>query len=140
HGIFNSLLGKASRGRVPSMNLTFRPDTSSRTILKRYILHEFGHALGLIHEHQSPSRDFRWDEQAVIDWFRQNVGWNEEKVRQQVLTPFLTGTTSNTQFDPQSIMLYPLYPGWASSGLVTAWNDDLSDTDKRFIAELYPRA
>jgi hypothetical protein len=137
YGIYNSFLGRASRGRVPSMNLIFPPGTTDRSILKRYILHEFGHALGLIHEHQSPARDFRWNEQAVLDWFRQYVGWDEDVVRSQVLTPYLTATTSNTEFDPRSIMLYPIYTGWASSGLVTGWNDELSDTDRRFIADLY---
>jgi hypothetical protein len=37
-------------------------------------------------------------------------------------------------------MLYPIYPGWVTSGLVTGWNDELSDTDRRFIRELYPRS
>ena len=31
------------------------------------ILHEFGHALGLIHEHQSPaSGGFEWDREEVL--------------------------------------------------------------------------
>lgn len=139
YGLYNSFIGQASRGRVPSMNLVFPPGTTDERVLKRYILHEFGHALGLIHEHQGPGRDFRWNERAVIDWFRTHVGWDEEMVRQQVLIPYETKTTSNTRFDSQSIMLYPVYAGWASSGLVTGWNDDLSDTDRKFIGELYPR-
>jgi serralysin len=137
YGIYNSFIGQASRGRVPSMNLTFPPGTSDPAVLRRYILHEFGHALGLIHEHQSPGRDFAWNERAVIDWFRQYLGWGEQMVRQQVLEPYLTQTTTNTAFDPRSVMLYPIYPGWASTGLVTGWNDDLSETDKRLIARLY---
>jgi hypothetical protein len=139
YGIYNSFLGQASRGRVPSMNLIFPPHTSSRVVLKRYILHEFGHALGLIHEHQSPGVDFSWNEKEVIEWFDRHVGWDEEMVRRQVLTPYVTSSTSNTRFDPKSIMLYPIYPGWASSGVVTTWNDDLSETDRSFIANLYHR-
>ena len=139
HGIYNSFIGQASRGRVPSMNLAFPPGTTDLSILRRYILHEFGHALGLIHEHQSPGRGFAWNEQVVLDWFRDHVGWDEAEVREQVLTPWLTETITNTTFDPQSIMLYPIQPGWASGGLVTGWNDDLSDEDRRFIASLYPK-
>ena len=35
---------------------------------ERPILHEFGHALGLAHEHQNPAitSTIRWDETAVI--------------------------------------------------------------------------
>ncbi len=140
YGVYNSLVGKASRGRVPSMNLTFPPGTTDEVVLRRYILHEFGHALGLIHEHQSPALDFHWNERVVLDWFHERVGWDEDMVRAQVLTPYQTETTTNTQFDPRSIMLYPIYPGWASSGRVTGWNNDLSDTDRLFIGTLYPKA
>jgi hypothetical protein len=139
-GIYNSWLGQASRGHVPSMNLIFPPHTEDPTILKRYILHEFGHALGLIHEHQSPAVDFQWNEPAVIDWFDQYAGWDEETVRKEVLKPYVTATTSNTRFDPRSIMVYPIYPGWVMSGLTVPWNNELSDTDKRFITQLYPRS
>src|SRR4051794_34511930 len=38
YGIYNSLLGQAARGSVPSMNLIFPPNTTSREVLTRYIL------------------------------------------------------------------------------------------------------
>src|SRR5262249_42130743 len=59
-----STIGTLSRKQDPSMNLQFFgvdqplygngqpvPEATMRTI----ILHEFGHALGLLHEHQSPN-------------------------------------------------------------------------------------
>ena len=32
----------------------------------RVVLHEFGHALGLIHEHQNPADGIEWDNLVVI--------------------------------------------------------------------------
>ena len=32
----------------------------------RVVLHEFGHALGCIHEHQAPAGGILWDQQRVM--------------------------------------------------------------------------
>ena len=62
YGTYSSYLGTDSRrfsrtGR-PSMYLVFDPDDANNTDqeFQRVILHEFGHALGLIHEHMRPDR------------------------------------------------------------------------------------
>ena len=50
------------------------------------------------------------------------------------------GPQRPSEFDPQSIMIYP-YPGtWVRSGLGTEWNNALSSLDKIYIAsrECYP--
>ncbi len=50
----------------PTMNYGWLTPDSTDDELRRVVLHEFGHALGLIHEHQSPNRPISWSRAAVI--------------------------------------------------------------------------
>lgn len=121
------------RYRNRSMNLVLagRPPHMQR----RRILHEFGHALGLAHEHRSPTANIRWNEQEVIKAYK-NV-WPPEKVRRQVLNRLDETQTHFTAFDPASIMLYPIPQKWNYNGFERGWNTQLSEMDKKFIGTLY---
>ncbi|KAF8950586.1 hypothetical protein BDZ97DRAFT_1180623 [Flammula alnicola] len=50
------------------------------------ILHEFGHTLGLMHEHQSPLRGNKitLKESAVLQFYERTQGWSEQEVREQI--------------------------------------------------------
>ncbi|MGH7807127.1 MAG: M12 family metallopeptidase [Thermodesulfobacteriota bacterium] len=104
--------------------------------------HEFGHAIGLGHEHQNPAGGIEWNEEVVI---RELSGppnfWSPEQTRFNVLEKYKADQIRGTQFDPDSIMLY-FFPGrWTTSGIGTKANEVLSGIDKAFIAsgEAYPR-
>lgn len=68
---------------IPTMNFE---DLRSRTKKKQraFVLHEFGHAIGFTHEHQSPSgkcnKEFRWeDEKGYIPTFDKKNGFVKDK-------------------------------------------------------------
>jgi hypothetical protein len=42
------------------------------------ILHEFGHALGCIHEHQTEGARIPWNEGKVYAYFRDHYGWSRD--------------------------------------------------------------
>ena len=104
--------------------------------------HEFGHAIGLAHEHQNPAGGIQWNEEVVI---RSLAGppnfWDEAKARHNVLRKYSADQVNGTKFDPDSIMLYFFPAEWTLNGIATKANEVLSDLDKSFIAgaKMYPK-
>ncbi|MBX2930455.1 MAG: hypothetical protein KF781_00755 [Chitinophagaceae bacterium] len=106
--------------------------------LKRTVLHEFGHALGLIHEHMSPVSGIQWDSAAV--YARKGMmGWSKEMTNYQLFRKYNVSYTNGTQYDPKSIMHYPISPWETKNRYYVDWNDELSEGDKTLIAALYPK-
>ena len=121
----------------PTMNLGWLKPETAETEYRRVVLHEFGHALGLLHEHLSPVADIPWDEEKVIAYYRRTNGWNETYIRSNVLA--IPPSDKFTDFDTLSIMLYPVPRELTKGGYEIPWqNSELSETDKKFIAEIYP--
>jgi hypothetical protein len=104
--------------------------------------HEFGHAIGLAHEHQNPAGGIQWNEQVVIsELAKPPNSWDEEMVRHNVLEKYSVDQIKGTKFDPDSIMLYFFPASWTLNGIGTKENDVLSSMDKEFIAgaQMYPK-
>jgi len=105
------------------------------------VLHEFGHAIGLAHEHQNPAGGILWDEQAVIrDLSGPPNFWDDVTIRHNVLSKYTHDQINGTEFDPKSIMLYSFPAAWTRNGFHTEPNDDLSSLDEMFVAgqKMYP--
>jgi hypothetical protein len=116
----------------PTMNLGFQDGGTSG--------HEFGHAIGLGHEHQNPSGGIQWNEAEVIrDLSRPPNSWTVDQIRHNVIEKYSRDQTLGTNFDPDSIMLYFFPARWTTNGIATHANEVLSATDKTFIASMYPR-
>lgn len=104
---------------------------------RRVVLHEFGHALGLRHEHAHPQSGIAWDREAVYRFYAQTQGWDRATVDRQVFTPAPDQWTG-TRWDPQSIMHYPVPANLTLDRQAVGWNDDLSPADIAFVHSLYP--
>lgn len=103
--------------------------------------HEFGHAIGLGHEHQNPTGGIEWNEKVVLKSLSGPPNnWTPAQIKHNVLEKYESDQIRGTSFDPDSIMLY-FFPGsWTKSGKGTKANEVLSAMDKAFIAseQAYP--
>lgn len=132
-----SYVGTDCRGipsNEPTMNLGFLDAGTAA--------HEFGHAIGLAHEHQNPAGGIQWNEQVVIREMAESPNfWDEQTTRHNILRKYSADHINGTAFDPDSIMLYFFPASWTLNGIATEANEILSRIDKEFIAgaKMYPK-
>jgi hypothetical protein len=123
----------------PTMNYGWLTPDSADDELQRVVLHEFGHALGLIHEHQNPQGGIDWNVPAVLaDLGGPPNNWDEQTARHNVLDHYAQDAVTSTPVDPESIMMYPIPAAWTNDGFSADMNTDLSAQDKELIRKVYP--
>jgi hypothetical protein len=124
----------------PTMNFGWFDDSTEDLEFSRTVIHEFGHALGAIHEHQSPAADIPWDRDAVYEYYRrtQRPPWNREDVDRNIFNRDSVATTRFSAFDKFSIMCYYIPNDLTIGDYEVGWNQVLSDTDKSYIKQMYP--
>jgi hypothetical protein len=125
----------------PTMNFGWLDETTDDTEWRRVVVHEFGHALGCIHEHQNPNEHLNWNVQAVYDYFSGPPNnWDKETIDENILKKYSHNGVTATLFDPNSIMLYMFPPELFKDHKGTNNNTDLSEKDKSFIGKMYPKS
>lgn len=126
-----------SNQKQATMNFGWLYEETAEDEWERVVLHEFGHMLGAIHEHQSPAADIKWDLPLLYQYYWETQGWSKEQVDSNIVRKY-NKDVSNTEFDRESIMLYPVEQKFTLDDFEVGWNRRLSDKDKGFIAGMYP--
>jgi serralysin len=121
-----------------TMNYGWLTGDSDENEFSRVIVHEFGHAIGCIHEHQNPAGNIPWNKDAVYRYYADR-GWNKARVDQNLFRKYDLDQSQYTEFDKESIMLYPVPKELTDGKMEVGWNRHLSETDKQFIAKKYPK-
>jgi len=103
------------------------------------IMHEIGHVLGMIHEHDNPkSNPIHWNLPVLYEWGQKTQGWSKEQVDENIVKRYETTQLNASTFDPDSIMLY-FFPGkLTTDDKSTNINQRLSLTDVKWISKMYP--
>lgn len=124
----------------PTMNYGWLRDGSSTNEYSSVVYHEFGHALGCIHEHQAPTFKRKWDKKAVLKYFQGPPNyWSPQDVDHNVLSKYSPTGIKATRYDPKSIMLYSFDGDLFADGLgPTNENVKPSATDLKMIKQMYP--
>lgn len=135
-----SQLGKSSTGpeHEASMQLGWLDSSTPEWEFRRVVTHEFGHALGFIHEHQSPAAAVPWNEPAVYAHYLA-AGWTEEMVKANVLDGWDESECTNfSAYDSLSIMAYWIAYDWVTDPTYAhGVNNMLSECDRALAAEVY---
>lgn len=114
----------------PSMNL--------HSVSKMVVLHEFGHALGLQHEHQHPERAFEYDQEGISEFCSKDPK-NKESCERNWLKTHKGRNTILFQYDVDSVMHYQIHHSLLANSDESIYaTNTLSTLDKVAIATLYP--
>lgn len=145
-----SVVGKASIQMLsqaePSMNLQgFDTKPPAPAKFRQAVLHEFGHALGLAHEHQSRfsecASEFNWP--WIYKAYKKQKGWSRERTDRNMRVLFEPQYLA-TKYDRKSIMNYSFPPKFYKNGkrsvCYTKGNFELSAGDRELVRSLYPES
>lgn len=100
------------------------------------VLHEVGHALGLIHEHNRPDAVLPFDPAKTIAYFGQR-GLNRDQVKYNIFDRWMKTLIKFSEYDPFSIMHYMFPKEIMKSGQGTVQNYVLSALDIKMAQEMY---
>lgn len=124
----------------PTMNFGWLRDDTPDAEYSRVAIHEFGHALGAIHEHQNPAGvPLQWNKEAVYAYFSGAPNfWDQDQIDFNILNKYSLDQLQGSAYDGDSIMLYGFPGSLFTSGVGTKSNNVLSATDKATIKKAYP--
>ncbi len=141
-GGHNSYIGTVCRmidKSEETMNLDTVDMSYSTKFFSAVVQHEFGHAIGLLHEHSSPVSGIKWNKERLYKLYKIQQGWDKDQVDRQVFWVFNQSYTNGTKYDNKSIMHYPIDSSETLDGYFVDWNYSLSFGDKELIGALYPK-
>jgi serralysin len=130
---YSSKVGRDNLGvpkNQPTMHLA---DTEHRPVL-----HEFGHVLGLRHEHHHPASGIVWNKPVVYRELKQQFGWSKAMVDSNIFERFTQDFSCGGEaFDKNSVMIYEIPKRWTKNGFSSRLNTTISPGDRGCLLKNY---
>ena len=104
------------------------------------VQHEFGHMIGMIHEHQNPiSNPIQWNKPVVnASLSGPPNNWDQATIDHNMSAKYDVNQINGSQFDTDSVMLYSFPASWTLNGFHSDPNEQLSPVDEEFARRVYP--
>lgn len=118
----------------PTVNFGWLKGASKEEI-DRVVRHEFGHVIGLQHEHGNPASTLKWNKKEVYGAF---PGGREQADRMIFAIWPPAYFPVHKVFDRESVMMYHLPANYFADAQAIVPSAQLSALDKQFAAALYP--
>ena len=123
-----------------TMNFGWFDANTTELEMSRTITHEFGHALGFHHEHQSPASPLQWNLDKTYKYFKETNNWSSAEVDFNIINKFNQNNTNYSAYDRNSIMHYTIPDDLLLSGTGTTTNYWISQMDGQYSRLWYPFA
>ena len=118
----------------PTMSIGFARSPAS---VAATIQHEFGHALGLKHEHQHPDRTLELNKAQIYKKYK-SLEKERYEANHDIIRPFPRREVKLSTYDQNSIMHYGFSESLVNDAKAISKPTQLSESDKNFIQSLYP--
>ncbi len=130
----NSYIGRQNkriRKTKPTMNLANFNRSAT-------VQHEFGHALGLRHEHRFPGA-IEFDEDVVVAAMKRSNGWTTAQTYLNILKPLNENSKclGDPNFNANSIMMYDIPKSWTKNGVEFHRSGEITEGDIRCLVGVY---
>lgn len=105
------------------------------------VLHEFGHCIGMAHEHQNPNANpIVWNKPVVNQALSGPPNfWDQPTIDHNMYAKYEASQINGSDFDRHSVMLYSFPASWTTNGFHSDPNGALSALDQEFAGRVYPR-
>lgn len=106
---------------------------------KKKVVHEFGHVLGLRHEHQHPDRAGKLKDDEVIAYFRSHEGWTPSQTYEAILKNWGSQErcVGQPNFAADSVMSYDIPARLTTDNRRILMADRVSKDDLKCVIGLY---
>jgi hypothetical protein len=140
-----SVIGRGYSGSAETMNLGWldndrdadSPETRGQGTV---VIHEFGHALGMIHEHTRQDAALPWNCREIYDELSGPPNnWDKATIDSNVFNPTSMSELFASKYDPKSIMHYYFTPQFFSEPVNLPRNVRLSCLDVCLLRRMYPK-
>jgi serralysin len=102
------------------------------------VIHEFGHMLGMIHEHSRADAKLDWNKPVIYKALGGPPNnWSQQQVDQQVFETYSVDSFNGSAYDPSSVMHYIFPPEWFLTNPHLPTVTHLSPLDKEWISKTY---